>query len=105
MKDYIESFKLSNLDCHEIEALLEEWLHYTIKAKNVNNEENTAQFEWVDSVLVNAMENGEWLLIEDSNRCNPSVLDRLNGMLEENGRLEIGEKGCCDNGKVSCLLC
>ena len=105
LKDYIESFKLSNLDCHEIEALLEEWLHYTIKAKNVNNEENTAQFEWVDSVLVNAMENGEWLLIEDSNRCNPSVLDRLNGMLEENGRLEIGEKGCCDNGKVSCLLC
>ena len=68
---------------------------------NEKDESNNAQFSWVESVLVNAMQNGEWLLIEDANRCNPSVLDRLNGLLEENGILEIGEKGCADNGKVS----
>ena len=53
-------------------------------------------FEWIDSVLVKAMENGEWVVLTDANLCNPSVLDRLNSLMEENGSLAIGEKGCHD---------
>ena len=84
-----------------MEYFLKETKSYFTDSLNEKDESNNAQFSWVESVLVNAMQNGEWLLIEDANRCNSSVLDRLNGLLEENGILEIGEKGCAENGKVS----
>ncbi|XP_074663212.1 midasin-like, partial [Tubulanus polymorphus] len=54
------------------------------------------QFEWVDSVLINALKSGDWLLIDNVNFCNPSVLDRLNAMLEPGGRLCINERGVID---------
>ncbi|XP_064629159.1 midasin-like [Lineus longissimus] len=54
------------------------------------------QFEWVDSVLVEALKNGDWLLIDNVNFCSPSVLDRLNALLEPNGILTINERGVID---------
>ena len=38
-------------------------------------------------------------MLSDANLCNPSVLDRLNSLMEENGSLAIGEKGC-RNGQI-----
>jgi hypothetical protein len=53
-----------------------------------------SRFEWVDSVLVNAIEHGEWAIFENANLCNPSILDRLNSLLEEgNHSLSINEQG------------
>lgn len=53
-----------------------------------------SRFEWVDSVLVNAIERGEWAVFENANLCNPSILDRLNSLLEEgNHTLSINEQG------------
>ena len=98
---YVNNLRVNGFDCHLVTSLLDELLQ---NIPNKENEDTVAQFDWVESVLVNAMESGEWLLIEDANRCNPSVLDRLNGLLEENGKLEIGEKGCCENGNVSCSI-
>ena len=57
-------------------------------------------FEWIDSSLVKAIENGEWLLIDNANFCSPSVLDRLNPLLEPNGLLQINEKGIGENGLI-----
>ncbi|GFQ86921.1 midasin [Trichonephila clavata] len=51
------------------------------------------QFEWIDSVLVTAVAEGHWLLIDNANFCSPSVLDRLNSLLEPNGALVISEQG------------
>lgn len=51
------------------------------------------KFEWLDSALVKAIANGDWVLIDNANFCSPSVLDRLNPLLERNGRLQINEKG------------
>ncbi|TRY63986.1 hypothetical protein TCAL_02073 [Tigriopus californicus] len=51
-------------------------------------------FAWVDSVLVKAVEQGQWLLIDNANFCDSSVLDRLNGLFEPDGVLTIGEQGC-----------
>ncbi|GIY25827.1 hypothetical protein CDAR_600181 [Caerostris darwini] len=51
------------------------------------------QFEWVDSILINAAKKGDWLLIDDANFCSPSVLDRLNSLLEPGGVLTITEQG------------
>ncbi|KAL8429966.1 hypothetical protein ACSSS7_006238 [Eimeria intestinalis] len=56
-------------------------------------EEEAPQFEWVDSVLVNAVREGRWLLLRDSHLCSPSVLDRLNALLEDGGSLLLTEGG------------
>ncbi|KAJ8669610.1 hypothetical protein QAD02_000869 [Eretmocerus hayati] len=58
------------------------------------------KFEWVDSVLVKCLQEGTWLLIDQVNLCSPAVLDRLNGLLEPNGVLSIGERGVDNDGNV-----
>lgn len=50
-----------------------------------------ARFEWVDGVLVKALQQGKWLVLDNANLCSASVLDRLNSLLEPNGTLSINE--------------
>jgi midasin len=50
-----------------------------------------ARFEWVDGILVKALEQGHWLVLDNANLCSASVLDRLNSLLEPNGVLSINE--------------
>ncbi|KAF2836680.1 P-loop containing nucleoside triphosphate hydrolase protein [Patellaria atrata CBS 101060] len=52
---------------------------------------NHARFEWVDGLLVRALERGDWLVLDNANLCSPSVLDRLNSLLEPNGHLSLNE--------------
>ncbi|XP_011314888.1 midasin isoform X1 [Fopius arisanus] len=59
------------------------------------------KFEWVDSVLVKCLRDGTWLLVDQVNLCSPAVLDRLNGLLEPNGVLTIGERGIDQSGNVN----
>ncbi|KAH9400523.1 AAA ATPase midasin [Tyrophagus putrescentiae] len=59
-------------------------------------------FEWKDSQLIKCIEAGHWLLIDNANQLNASVLDRLNSLLEGNeGALVINEKGSVDGELVS----
>ncbi|KAK7081093.1 AAA ATPase midasin [Halocaridina rubra] len=58
-------------------------------------------FQWVDSLLVKAVQNGDWLLIDGVNVCSASVLDRLNAMLEPGGVLAISERGVVDGAVPS----
>ncbi|AMD18950.1 HBR049Cp [Eremothecium sinecaudum] len=53
-------------------------------------------FEWFDGLLVNAVEKGCWLILDNANLCSPSVLDRLNSLLETNGSLVINECSLAD---------
>ena len=50
-----------------------------------------AHFEWVDGVLVRALQEGHWIVLRDANFCNSSVLDRLNALMEPGGTLAITE--------------
>jgi len=50
-----------------------------------------ARFVWIDGILVDALEEGKWLILDNANLCSPSVLDRLNSLLEPNGSLIINE--------------
>jgi midasin len=50
-----------------------------------------AKFEWVDGILIKALEKGDWLVLDNANLCGASVLDRLNSLLEPNGILSINE--------------
>lgn len=52
---------------------------------------STARFEWVDGMLIHAIEQGKWLVLDNANLCSPSVLDRLNSLLELNGYLVVNE--------------
>ena len=56
-------------------------------------------FQWVDGVLVQAMERGCWLHLENVNFCPSSVLDRLNPLMEFGGELVMTECGISDDGK------
>lgn len=60
----------------------------------------SAQFEWYDGPLVEAMRRGDWLLMDGANLCNPSVLDRLNSVCEVDGVLTLNERGQVDGGAV-----
>ncbi|KAK3322472.1 hypothetical protein B0H66DRAFT_590209 [Apodospora peruviana] len=50
------------------------------------------RFEWLDGVIVRAVDAGAWLVLDNANLCSASVLDRLNSLLERpNGTLSINE--------------
>lgn len=49
------------------------------------------RFEWLDGVIVKALQMGQWLVLDNANMCNASVLDRLNSLLEPHGFLSINE--------------
>ena len=57
---------------------------------------DAGKFEWVDGVLLNAVISGEWVLLENANLCSPTVLDRLNPLLEPEGFLLVNECGLID---------
>ncbi|SMY22660.1 unnamed protein product [Zymoseptoria tritici ST99CH_1A5] len=50
-----------------------------------------ARFEWIDGPLIEALQQGKWLILDNANLCSPSVLDRLNSLLEPNGTLVLNE--------------
>ncbi|KAJ1448001.1 P-loop containing nucleoside triphosphate hydrolase protein [Pelagophyceae sp. CCMP2097] len=50
-------------------------------------------FEWLDGAVVAAAERGAWLVLDDANLCAPSVLDRLNSLLEPRGVMALTESG------------
>ncbi|CAD6568985.1 MAG: hypothetical protein ASARMPRED_002259, partial [Alectoria sarmentosa] len=53
--------------------------------------DDRARFEWVDGILVKAVKQGRWLVLDNANLCSPAILDRLNSLLEPNGFLSINE--------------
>ncbi|RKP02979.1 hypothetical protein CXG81DRAFT_10125, partial [Caulochytrium protostelioides] len=54
------------------------------------------QFCWVNSLLITAITEGHWLLVNDINLCPAPVLDRLNGLMETRGTLTLNERGLVD---------
>lgn len=56
-----------------------------------NDAVETARFEWTDGILVKALEQGAWLILNNANLCTAAVLDRLNGLLEPGGYLSVNE--------------
>jgi len=68
--------------------------------KVIERERVTGCFEWMDGILVQALETGDWVLLDNVNLCNPTVLDRLNPLLEPGGVLMVNERGLV-NGQVT----
>jgi hypothetical protein len=55
----------------------------------------------MDGILVQAMEHGYWLHLENVNFCPSSVLDRLNPLMEFGGELVMTECGISDEDQNS----
>jgi midasin len=51
------------------------------------------RFEWVDSKFLEAVEFGGWVVLDNVNLCEPTVLDRLNPLFEIGGVLSVNEQG------------
>ncbi|ABN66318.2 large protein with a conserved N-terminal domain, a central AAA ATPase domain composed of 6 tandem AAA protomers, and a C-terminal M-domain midas sequence motif-containing protein [Scheffersomyces stipitis CBS 6054] len=87
------SFLKSFLSFFSNEALIL-LLEASEKLEKRIQEDRSVKFEWFDGLLVKAVEKGNWLVLDNANLCSPSVLDRLNSLLETNGSLIINE---CSN--------
>uniref|UniRef100_A0A8C6R246 Midasin n=1 Tax=Nannospalax galili TaxID=1026970 RepID=A0A8C6R246_NANGA len=88
--------KINSYSKAEFVKLVEEFRSFGVKLMQSTSGQSHGTFEWVDSMLVQALKSGDWLLMDNVNFCNPSVLDRLNGLLEPGGVLTINERGMVD---------
>ncbi|KKZ66310.1 hypothetical protein EMCG_07974 [[Emmonsia] crescens] len=52
----------------------------------------TIGFEWTEGIFIQSVQKGDWVVLDNANLCNPSVLDRLNSLMEPNGCLVINEQ-------------
>jgi midasin len=57
-------------------------------------------FEWHDGILVEAMQQGGLLLIDEISLANDSVLERLNSVFEHERTLVISEKSSKEAVKI-----
>ncbi|XP_028395044.1 midasin-like isoform X2 [Dendronephthya gigantea] len=89
-----QKHNFADYDFEQLKVLVTR-LHKELVQSN-GNSHVSGQFEWVDGQLVKALKNGHLLLIDNVNFCSPSVLDRLNGLLEPGGELSINERGVVD---------
>lgn len=90
LKDTVET--LRRLVDEEVDVDLEMFLRDGEAILQKASHDNRARFEWIDGILVKAIMEGKWLVLDNANLCSPSVLDRLNSLLEPNGVLNINER-------------
>lgn len=51
-----------------------------------------AMFEWKDGILIDAMKKGQWVILDEINLAEPSVLERLNSLLDPDRMVVLTEK-------------
>ncbi|XP_053143364.1 midasin isoform X2 [Hemicordylus capensis] len=88
--------KITSYSKPEFSRLVEEFRHFRLQVVQFMKSKSHGTFEWVDGMLVQALQSGDWLLMDNVNFCSPSVLDRLNALLEPGGVLTMSERGVID---------
>ncbi|KFR09321.1 Midasin, partial [Nipponia nippon] len=88
--------KINSYSKAEFAHLVEEFRRFKLQQAQAADRNSHGTFEWVDGMLVQALQSGDWLLMDNVNFCNPSVLDRLNALLEPGGILTMSERGVID---------
>lgn len=78
--------------------LLSEWerLNQDVQQlrKQKKNAESALAFRFVEGALVQALRNGDWVLLDEINLATPETLECLCGLLESSsGSLVLMEKG------------
>lgn len=76
--------------------LLSELDSSELRLKNLMkfNKSNSMSFAFIEGVLVRAVQDGDWVLLDEINLAPPEMLDCLNGLLEsELGSIVVTERG------------
>ncbi|KAK6519699.1 AAA ATPase midasin [Arthrobotrys megalospora] len=77
---------------------IQQYLQTLAAVVSEKDQKNSVSFAWYDGALVRAVENGHWVILDNANLCNPSVLDRINSLLETKGALFLHEHTSADGG-------
>lgn len=82
----------------QMRHLLSDWerLNQDIQQlrKQKKNAESALAFRFVEGALVQALRNGDWVLLDEINLATPETLECLCGLLESSsGSLVLMEKG------------
>nr|DBA26506.1 TPA: hypothetical protein GDO54_010752 [Pyxicephalus adspersus] len=88
--------KLNSFSKAEFAVILDHLHRFKDQLLNSVEGQSSGTFEWVDGMLVQALQSGDWLLMDNVNFCSSSVLDRLNALLEPGGVLTVSERGVID---------
>lgn len=88
--DFIEKFE-SFLKHFESSMALNDITERLKTLNEIIDQDVTVKFEWFDGILVKALEEGHWLILDNANLSPASVLDRLNSLLETDGSLVMNE--------------
>ncbi|KAJ0981578.1 hypothetical protein J5N97_009833 [Dioscorea zingiberensis] len=71
-----------------------------IKLKGQKAMMPSTKFEWVPGDLMKAIECGDWVVLDNANLCNPTVLDRINSLVEPGRSIMVNECGLIDGKPV-----
>lgn len=66
---------------------------YPVQVNNGSKDESDVQFKWCDGVLLRAIKEGHWFLIDEMNLAQQSVLEGLNAILDHRRSVYIPELG------------
>jgi midasin len=50
-------------------------------------------FVWKDGILIDAMKKGDWVVFDEINLAQPSILERINSLLDKDRSITLTEKG------------
>ena len=64
---------------------------YPSTASGGDEDENDIQFSWCDGVLLQAIKEGHWFLIDEMNLAQQSILEGLNAILDHRRTVYIPE--------------
>ncbi|KAL1972656.1 hypothetical protein VTN31DRAFT_7070 [Thermomyces dupontii] len=71
---------------------LDDLMHRCNSLAHLAQNANKVGFEWTEGALTEAIQRGYWVVLDNANLCNASVLDRLNSLMEPNGYLVLNEQ-------------
>uniref|UniRef100_A0ACD5ZCK1 Uncharacterized protein n=1 Tax=Avena sativa TaxID=4498 RepID=A0ACD5ZCK1_AVESA len=102
--DIVEQMK-SDLEMLDLPiSLTKDELTKTLKSiyslQQKENIHKPVKFEWVAGDLIRAIERGEWVVLDNANLCNPTVLDRINSLVEKERSIVVNECGLVDGNPV-----
>eukprot|EP01038_Epipyxis_sp_PR26KG_P006887 gene6887-9437_t len=95
---------------NRINSLIEKWDNFMLKSQrlevNLPKIENGFAFSYIHGVIIDAMQHGHWILLDEINLASPETLQCLTGILDTNTISMSTENQVIDNkgNKTSSLV-
>ncbi|KAH8739554.1 hypothetical protein FG386_001111, partial [Cryptosporidium ryanae] len=84
LMDHIVNLKANNnIENSELSILINK-IKEEVDLYIDNVDDNRGLFEWKDGPIIKAMKTGNYVLLDEINLCDDSVIERLNSLLEDN---------------------